>query len=168
MKELDAAFKERGLGWAVVGGVALALHGLSRLTMDLDVVVDGERQAQVLECLDQLGYRRLHVSRGYSNHLHPEPSWGRVDVLYVRGDTREKVLEEAKPQSGPREITVPVVDPEHLIAMKVFACRSSPGRRAQDLADIRGLAKVTAIPEERIRKIFARYDALDLWEDTGP
>lgn len=50
--------------------------------------------------------------------------------------------------------------------MKVFACRSSPGRRAQDLADIRGLADVAAVADERVREIFARYDALDLWEST--
>ncbi len=165
LKAVDASLEELDLEWVVVGGVALALHGLARLTMDLDIMVDGERQEQMLGCLDQLGYERLYVSRGYSNHLHPEPSWGRIDVLYVRGDTRESVLGQVTTQPGPGNLAVPVGDPEHLIAMKVFACRSNPGRQAQDLADIRRLAEVAAVPQERIRKIFARYDMLDLWEN---
>ena len=166
LQALNADFEARGLEWAVVGGVALVLHGLPRLTMDLDIVMDGEHQEQVLRSLDRLGYERLHVSPGYSNHLHPEPSWGRIDVLYVRGDTQETVFDQVKTQVGPGEVTVPVADPEHLIAMKVFACRASPGRRAQDLADIRGLATVAAVPAERVREIFARYEALDLWENA--
>ena len=166
LNALEAGFEERGLQWMVVGGVALALHGLPRLTMDLDILVDGAEQAVVLELLDRLGYERLHVSPGYSNHLHPDPSWGRVDVLYVRGETREKVFAQAKTRLGPGDLAVPVVDAEHLIAMKVFACRSSPGRRPQDLADIRGLAELAAVTDERIREIFARYDALELWETS--
>jgi len=166
LKTLDIGFEQRGLEWAVVGGVALVLHGLPRLTMDLDIMVNGDDQSKVLEFLDGLGYERLHVSQGYSNHLHPEPSWGRVDVLYVRGETREKVFGQAQTRLGPGDLAVPVGDPEHLIAMKVFACRSSPGRRAQDLADIRGLAEVAAVADQRVREIFARYDVLDLWE-TG-
>ena len=166
LEALDAAFEARGLEWAVVGGVALTLHGLPRLTMDLDVVMGGEDQEAVLSCLDSLGYECLHVSRGFSNHVHPEPSWGRVDILYVRGETQKSIFAQVKPQVGPGRATIPVADPEHLIAMKVFACRDSPGRRAQDLADIRGLASVAEVPTERVREIFARYEALDLWEST--
>lgn len=166
LRALNTEFEMNDLEWAVVGGVALVLHGLPRLTMDLDVVVKGEHQEQTLGYLDRLGYERLHVSRGYSNHLHPEPSWGRVDMLYVRGDTQEKIFDQVKTRVGPGRVDVPVADPEHLIAMKVFACRSSPGRRAQDLADIRDLAAVAAVPADRVRAIFDHYEALDLWENA--
>jgi len=168
LRVLSAKFEALGLRWAVAGGIALVLHGLPRLTMDLDILMDGDRQEQILECLDQLGYERLQVSRGYSNHVHPEPMWGRVDVLYVRGETRESVLEEASMRIGPGNFEVPVCDPEHLVAMKVFASRSSPGRRAQDLADVRRLVQIAGISDERVREIFARYDALDLLEDGLP
>lgn len=166
LQVLKTDFETRDLEWAVVGGVALVLHGLPRLTMDLDILMDGDKQGQILACLDRRGYERLHVSPGYSNHLHEQSSWGRVDVLYVRGKTRDEVFDRAKIETGPRGVTVPVADPEHLISMKVFACRSSPGRQAQDLTDIRRLAAVAAVPDERVREIFDRYEALDLWEDV--
>lgn len=167
LQALKVDFETHDLEWVVVGGVALVLHGLPRLTMDLDIMIGADQQERVLQYLDQLGYERLHVSSGYSNHLHPEPSWGRIDVLYVRGDTRERVFNQVATQVGPRDVTVPVADAEHLIAMKVFACRANPGRQAQDLADIRGLAAIAPVSAERVREIFARYEALELWEKSN-
>src|SRR5262245_22458927 len=61
---------------------------------------------------------------------------GRVDIMYVRGTTADKLFTSAKelPGSGGRPILVP--KPEHLIAMKVQAMKDAPERTWQDLVDI--------------------------------
>lgn len=47
------------MDYVIVGGIAVVLHGVDRLTADLDVVLDLQRDAalKAMECLEQLGYR---------------------------------------------------------------------------------------------------------------
>lgn len=54
-----AALNETGVRYAIVGGVAVVLHGVDRLTADLDVVIDLEpaAAARVMTRLTVLGYR---------------------------------------------------------------------------------------------------------------
>jgi len=69
---------------ALAGALALHAHGLSRATSDLDMVVEDKAKPLLLEHLDQLGYERLHVSEGFSNHLHKDARLGRVDWPLLR------------------------------------------------------------------------------------
>lgn len=50
---------ETGVRYVIVGGVAVVLHGVDRLTADLDVVVDLEPTAalKVVEGLEHIGYQ---------------------------------------------------------------------------------------------------------------
>lgn len=54
-----AALNESGVDYLIVGGVAVVLHGVGRLTADLDVVVDLERDAalKAMTSLEALGYQ---------------------------------------------------------------------------------------------------------------
>ena len=40
IRDVADALEERGVGYAVVGGGAVNLHGIPRTTYDLDIVVD--------------------------------------------------------------------------------------------------------------------------------
>ena len=57
--EVFRKFNDKQLDYAVVGGVALVLHGVVRLTADLDLVVALERGnlLVLLEAMNELGYR---------------------------------------------------------------------------------------------------------------
>ena len=88
MLSIVAEFLEReGIAYAVVGAFSLHAYGLGRATMDVDLVAEAGARQRILEFLESLGYETLHVSTGYSNHLHPLPAMGRVDLVYVGGDT---------------------------------------------------------------------------------
>lgn len=54
-----AALNDAGVDYVIVGGIAVVLHGVDRLTADLDVVLDLQRDAalKAMTCLEQLGYR---------------------------------------------------------------------------------------------------------------
>jgi len=59
---------------------------------------------------------------------------------------------------------LPVVSPEHLIQLKLFAIRNDPGRKFKELADIRELIHRTPIDREKIREQFIR-DGLEGYFD---
>jgi len=53
------ALNETGIRYVVVGGVAVVIHGIDRLTADLDVVIDLDPEAckTVMHKLTSIGYR---------------------------------------------------------------------------------------------------------------
>lgn len=153
-----------GRRWAVVGGVGLASYGLARTTLDLDFATELEAQSQLVAFLEGLGYETLHRSRGYSNHLHPEPEKGRVDFVYVEGATAEKLFAATRLVPGPGGREIRVASPEHLAAMKVQALRNDPERELQDLADLRFLLHLPEIDRAAVRQYFERHGLLDRYE----
>ena len=96
--QLDRFFRERGMDYAVVGAFALHAFGIARATADLDLVVESSAQRPLLAFLEGLGYETLHVSPGYSNHVHPLGVLGRVDFLYLGGNTAREVFKGATPR----------------------------------------------------------------------
>jgi hypothetical protein len=102
LREVGDFLDERGAPWAVVGGLGLAALGFPRSTLDLDVVVPATVQDDLVDHLEREGYRTLHRSAGYSNHQHPDPERGRVDFVYVRGETAEKLFSSTLTVAGPQ------------------------------------------------------------------
>lgn len=146
-RELNATrsfLTEQGYRSAVIGGVALAAYGHPRLTLDLDIVTEAAAQDSLVARMESTGFETLHRSAGYSNHRHPEPGHGRVDFMYVRGETAERVFAGVRQLPGPGGIVIAVPRPEHLIAMKVRAMAEAPERIWQDLADIDYLVRLDA------------------------
>ena len=150
--------------WAVAGAFALHAHGLSRATSDLDFLVEDTAQPPLLAFLDSLGYERLNVSAGYSNHLHPQPAWGRVDVIYVDPRTAELLFARAvRLQLFPGAIVL-VPRPEHLAAMKVLAMKSDPSRALREMADIQSLLELPGVDEGEIRGYFEKHGLLEKFD----
>lgn len=95
LRLLAAHFDATGAEWAVVGGLALAVHGAGRLTHDVDIAAEREGQAALIAYLEGHGYATQHRSEGYSNHVHPDAAGGRIDVVYVNGRTARSLFGEA-------------------------------------------------------------------------
>ena len=167
LEELKKFFETQQLRWALIGGVALATYGLARTTLDLDLIVDVEAQEELVHFLEGSGFETLHRSASYSNHLHPDPSRGRIDFVYVRGATRDQLFAEAELRPGPGGLVVPVPKPEHLIAMKALAIQQDPSRTFQDLADIRNLALLPGVDHDQIRSHFERYGLHDQYRELA-
>jgi hypothetical protein len=54
---LTAKLRERSIDHALIGGLAMAAHGVVRETQDLDLLVDGASTEAVHEVMAELGYR---------------------------------------------------------------------------------------------------------------
>jgi len=157
LREMGPFFEERKIRYAVIGGVGLAGYGIARATVDLDLVVDAAAQQEVISFLESLGYGTLHRSTGYSNHQHPLPERGAIDLVYVQEPTSGRLFEAARLLDGPGGMKIPVPRPEHLVAMKVVAMKNDPSRTYQDMADIRFLSSLPGVDREEIRAQFEKH-----------
>lgn len=165
-RELDAVrsfLSERGARVAVIGGVALAAYGHPRLTLDLDVVTESTAQEALVAMMEARGFATLHRSDGYSNHRHADRTFGRVDVMYVRGETTDRLFASIRELPGPGGRLIPVPKPEHLIAMKVQAIKDAPERALQDLADIGYLLRIDGVDREEVCGYFERAGLEEKW-----
>lgn len=154
-----------GFPYAVIGGVALSAYGNPRMTLDLDMVTHADAQGPLVTFLESLGYATLHRSTGYSNHRHAESGFGRVDLVYVRGETATRLFAGVRKVVGPGGRSMPAPRPEHLIAMKVHAMKSAPERGWQDVADIDYLVRLDGVDRDEVRGYFERAGLEDRWHD---
>ncbi len=137
-KEISALFRESGLSAAIIGGIAVVLHGHWRATRDIDVLV-GSSSRKIAALLESHGFvfdpvRREFVRDGIPVHLVLSEQTG---TTLTRTVEIEGVL------------TVPLND---LIEMKL---RSGMKHllRAQDLADVIGLIRHQRLTGEFARSI---------------
>ncbi len=139
---IAAALTAAGIRYAVCGGVAVTIHGATRSTVDLDVLVERTDLARTLEVVRPLGY-----------------SYAALPMIFDAGTVRERHVQRVSKLEGDEhllldlllaeaafagalddriEITPPggplaVVSRATLIRMKRLAGRT------QDLADLESL-----------------------------
>lgn len=157
LQRVRSLLDEMGVRYAVIGGLAMAAYGLSRTTLDLDLVVDAPSQEAVIQGMERLGYETVHRSLGYSNHVHADSAMGNVDFVYVEGETADRLFAAIRGVAGPRGSSMPVPSPEHLAAMKVVAMRNDPQRAFQEQSDIRHLITSAGADRDEIRRQYARH-----------
>jgi hypothetical protein len=137
-RDLSAIIRESGLSAAVIGGIAVVLHGHWRATKDIDLQVGSSLQ-EMAELLQSHGFshdpaRREFVRDGIPVHL----------VL-----AEQTGLTELCPLEIEGILTVSLAD---LIAMKLRSGTENV-LRAQDLADVIGLIRQNHLTGEFAREL---------------
>lgn len=66
---ITARLRQTGIEHALIGGVAVGLHGLVRATKDLDLLVDRARADDVHAIMQELGFETLGRSAVFGNYL---------------------------------------------------------------------------------------------------
>ncbi len=155
-EDVFRALEEHRVEYAVAGGVALVLHGVVRLTADLDLVVHltkdnlgrfiaamtvaGYRPAVPVPASDLMDRAKRRAWREEKNMTvfcfhHPDHPMRRVDV-FIDEPIRFRDLAGDLVVFPAKGIRIPVVSKEHLIEMKRMAGRS------QDMADVEALERL--------------------------
>jgi hypothetical protein len=88
---------------------------------------------------------------------------GRVDVVFVGGGTRDALFAGVRWVGGPGGNKIPVLRPEHLAAMKVFAIKNDPSRTLSELDDIRFLLTLDEVDSDQVRRQFEKHGLEDLY-----
>lgn len=148
----------------LAGGFALAAWGSTRATADLDLIVDETRRDEVLSRIAAEGFETLFDSEGFTNLLHPDPELGRLDLIWVEGETSRKLFAAAVQRPGPGGKAVPAPKVEHLVALKVRAIQGRATRALRDGPDLAHLLSLPGIDENEVRGYFARAGLLELYE----
>lgn len=154
LAEIARFLDARKARYGLAGAFALQAHGLQRATSDLDLVVESRAQPMLLLFVDSLGYERLHVSEGYSNHLHPDPRWGRIDFVYLDDHTADVLFARAGKTRILPGVEMLVPSPEHVAAMKVQAMKNDRTRTLKEMADIQYLLQLPGVDEAEVRRYF--------------
>lgn len=157
-------FESHSIRYAVIGGLALQAWGHSRFTRDIDFVVERPARDRVVSFAESLGFETLHVSEGYSNHLHADPARGRVDFMYVDAGTASKLFAAVTRKTIVGNAAAPVPAPEHLLAMKALAMKNAPERMFMDASDVQFLLRLPGVDHSAVRDYFARHGLLELFD----
>ena len=157
-------FEREGIRYALIGGLAVHAWGRTRLTKDVDFAVDATSRPRVISFAESLGYETLYVSEGYSNHEHSSSVLGRIDFMYLSGETAERIFRAATERTVVGTATSPVASPEHLAMMKAIAMKNSPHRALFEGEDVRVLLNVPGVDREAVREYYRRHGLLDLYD----
>ncbi len=156
---------DHGHRWAIVGGLALQAYGFSRATQDVDILVEARARDDVVSFMESLGYETLHVSEGFSNHLHPDRTLGRVDFVYVEHSTADRIFAASRRVAGIHGRSVAVPTAEHLIAMKVHAAKNDPSRLLREVGDIEYLLRHGGVAPQDVRGYFEAAGLLRWYDE---
>jgi hypothetical protein len=141
MKGLIIKLDEGGIPYALCGGMALALHGIPRATVDIDILIQRESLEQVQALVGRLGYiikaEPMTFAQGdveihrFSKKDEETGYWLPLDFLLVTPRIRR--IWESRQEVQWEEGRLWVVSQEGLIYLK--SLRGS----GQDLEDIQKL-----------------------------
>lgn len=162
----EAVFRElevAGVRYLVAGGIAVVLHGVVRLTADLDIIVDFDDQnlERFIGVLGKLGYkpkvpvkaiefadpakREEWISKKgmkVFSFYHPAKGLELIDVFVKEIIPFSEMYPKRKVVTA-SGIDIPVVSILHLKKLKRIA------GRVQDIADIKSLENLQAVRRER-------------------
>lgn len=157
-------FDRENIRYAVIGGLAIQAWGGSRFTKDADLVIDREVRDRVIAFAESIGYETLGVFDGYSNHLNSDEDLGRIDFMYVTGETARKIFASIETRAVIGDVVAPVARPEHLAMMKAISMKNRPARALYEGDDVRLLLKVPGVNRAEVREYFARHGLLELFD----
>lgn len=143
----------------------MSAYGYVRATLDLDFAIDADAGDEVVAFLEQAGYETLHRSRAFSNHLHPDLALGRIDLLFLYGETAAQVFGATRRLPSLAGLDLPVPSAEHLAAMKIAAMASSPDRMFVDLADVRHLLTIPGLDRAMVESQFEKRGLGSLYRE---
>ncbi len=160
---------ELGIDYAVVGGMAMYMHGFRRFTEDVDILVTREGLQRIHEEVEGRGFIRPFEK---SKNLRDADTRVRIEFLITGqfpGDGKPGPVAFPDPAKvfEVRE-GVKVLNLEHLMELKLASSRGV-GRR-KDIGDAQELIRVLKLPLEFRDRIDASLRDLytELWVELEP
>ena len=153
-----AVAKREKLRWYLFGAQAVAAHGVPRSTDDIDITIWlGERDlADIVAPLRRAGFRPIVDDLAFASQtrvfpVHHEPTGWNMDIV-LAGPGIEEMFLDAAVQRRVGTITIPILAPEHLAAVKILA------GRPKDLEDVRGLLRIDVLEHPRVLETLTQLE----------
>lgn len=156
IQEINKKLIASKIDHALIGGFALALHGITRATGDIDLIVLEENKNELIEGLDQIGYKLQLETKEVLHFLGP----ARVDILLAKRPLSKQMLGRAKLDPV---LNIKFLQAEDIIGLKIQAYCNNSKRTLQDKADIQYLMnQYPGLDYDQI-KIYA--DLFNQWDE---
>jgi predicted nucleotidyltransferase len=166
LADVGRRLRERGIGFALVGGLGVSVRAEVRFTRDVDLAIsvpDDSTLEALVRDLQGYGYTPValveHETRGRLATVRLQSAGGvAIDLVAASCGIEADVVARATPVEFPGAGAVPVATPEDLLAMKTLAVTD---RRLQDRLDAVSLVLTNpgldvAAVRERLRRITER------------
>jgi hypothetical protein len=125
----------------IVGGHALAAHGVIRQTIDIDCLIAVQDQPLFEATLTAGGYQMAARTENFARFASKSSNLPEIDILFVDASTFKKLQQGSiSLRRGKHEFRVPGLF--QLIALKLHAIRNEPRREMRDLPDITELLRL--------------------------
>lgn len=168
-QEISSASAKRNLPFLVIGGLAVNLHGYSRDTADLDLLIQRDAREPWLGCFLELGYTVCNDQEVFLQLSPPQAGAWPVDLMLVREETFQPMLAAGLTvEMFGVQVVIPTV--EHLLALKLHALTHGHfGRYLKDYLDVENLIRIHQLDlrSEKMRKLFAKHGTMELYEKVS-
>ncbi|MCU1348280.1 MAG: hypothetical protein JWO56_1310 [Acidobacteria bacterium] len=176
MGRLSQRLEEAHISYAIIGGMALSLHGSARVTEDVDLLVTPEGLAKIHEVLVGHGY--VPAFAGARKALRDTTTGVKVEFLTTGefpGDGKPKAVRFPDPhdvavdKGGFAVVSLPT-----LVELKLASGLSAEHRRYRDLGDVETIIAALEPPRELGEKLdpSVRDEFYRMWDAharaTGP
>ncbi len=149
LRNVARRFSDAGIDYAVIGGMALALHGFVRPTQDVDLLVSPEGLEKFRAELVGRGY--VPTFQGARNHFRDTETGIKVEMITAGeypGDGKPKPVIFPDPAANSETIGEHrVIRLPTLIELKLASGLSAEHRQLRDLADVQQLIETLDLPE---------------------
>ncbi len=158
--------KDLDIPHAVVGGMALFVHGYERFTSDVDLLVTPESLKEIHERLEGLGYVPPFAG---SKQLRDTETGVRIEFLVsggFPGDGKPKPV--AFPDPSTVSVNIDGIDYlriETLVELKLASGMTGGMHRQKDITDVIELVKVLKLPADFAEKLnpYVRDRFNEIW-----
>lgn len=150
LRRLVKRLVEEQIDYAIIGGMALALHGFVQPTLDVDLLMTRDGLERFAESLVGRGY--IAVFPGARRHFRDSETGVPIEVITTGeypGDGHPKAVAFPDPAKVAVDLgDYSVVGLECLIELKLASGLSAEHRRLRDLADVQQLIETLDLPLE--------------------
>ena len=167
LREVVRRLSEEQIDYAIIGGMALTLHGFIRPTEDVDLLLTPTGLEKFHAELVGRGY--VPVFAGARKHFRDTETGVKVEVITTGeypGDGKPKPVVFPDPKAVAIELAdYRVVRLESLIELKLASGLSAEHRKLRDLADVQQLIEILNLPSDLSLRLDAsvRNEYLRLW-----
>lgn len=168
LKYLVKLFNEEKIPYALIGGLALDIHGIIRTTKDIDILIPVEELDKVGAFLLEHGYKQLFKTTDVASYISDNIILGRVDlILAQRKYTKEMLRNTISFKTKISQNNVNVVNLNDLIGLKIQAYFGRKERKAIDLEDIKSIIRKYKgkLNYSKIKEYFSLFGAEDLLKE---
>ena len=170
LRRITSRLNNLGIDYAVVGGMALFLHGFRRFTEDVDILVTREGLAKIHEKLEGSGYRPPFAG---SKNLRDTENGVRIEFLIAGefpGDGKPKPVAFPEPLNAAMERDgVRFLNAASIIELKIASGLTGKGR-AKDFGDAQELMILLNLSQDFAEQLspYVRERYNELWQNAQP